>query len=91
MANLPAKEAAEGNDANPSASRSTIVQAAASSVDEKQPHGGEGESAFPEDKRKEALERIDHDWQHDPANPRNWSWGALHVLPISFPLIYCFE
>lgn len=35
-------------------------------------HGGEGESAFPEDKRVEALERYDEDWQHDPDNPRNW-------------------
>ena len=33
---------------------------------------GEGESAIPEDKRTEALERLNHDWQHDPDNPRNW-------------------
>lgn len=35
-------------------------------------NGGEGESALPEDKRIEALERCDEDWQHDPENPRNW-------------------
>ncbi|KAL5508004.1 hypothetical protein ACEPAH_5622 [Sanghuangporus vaninii] len=35
---------------------------------------GEGESAIPEDKRIEALERLDHDWQHDPDNPRNWTF-----------------
>ena len=33
---------------------------------------GEGESAIPDDKRIEALERLNHDWQHDPDNPRNW-------------------
>ena len=33
---------------------------------------GEGESALPEDKRLEALERLDDDWQHDRENPRNW-------------------
>lgn len=33
---------------------------------------GEGESAIPEDKKAEILERFHNDWQHDPANPRNW-------------------
>lgn len=36
--------------------------------------GGEGESAIPDDKREEALERLDHDWQHDHRNPRNWTF-----------------
>ncbi|KZV69849.1 multidrug resistance protein 4 [Peniophora sp. CONT] len=36
-------------------------------------HGGEGESAIPEDKKEEAYENIEDDWQHDPHNPRNWS------------------
>ncbi|EJF56590.1 MFS general substrate transporter [Dichomitus squalens LYAD-421 SS1] len=35
--------------------------------------GGEGLSAFPEDKKEEALENAEDDWAHDPINPRNWS------------------
>ena len=71
---------------NPSSSsRSTIVDdgtepPAASGEKKLEPHlatdsplhGGEGESALPEDKRIELLERLDEDWQHDPDNPRNW-------------------
>ena len=38
-------------------------------------HGGEGESAIPEDKKEEAYENLEDDWQHDPHNPRNWSSG----------------
>lgn len=49
-------------------------------------HGGEGESAIPEDRRFEALERINHDWQHDPANPRNWSfWKKWRCAGIVRP------
>jgi hypothetical protein len=36
-------------------------------------NGGEGESALPEDKKQEALEELEDDWQHDPINPRNWT------------------
>ncbi|KAL6309751.1 multidrug resistance protein 4 [Sparassis latifolia] len=36
---------------------------------------GEGLSAFPEDKKEEALESAEDDWAHDPANPRNWAFG----------------
>ncbi|KAG5650905.1 hypothetical protein H0H81_010579, partial [Sphagnurus paluster] len=36
---------------------------------------GHGESALPEDKVEEAVENIEDDWEHDPANARNWSWG----------------
>ncbi|EPQ59329.1 MFS general substrate transporter [Gloeophyllum trabeum ATCC 11539] len=47
---------------------------------------GEGESAVPEDKKEEALENVEDDWQHDPINPRNWSskkkW--LMVFLVSF-------
>lgn len=39
------------------------------------PHGGEGESALPEDKYTELLERMDKDWEHDVINPRNWTTG----------------
>ena len=49
-------------------------------------HGGEGESAFPEDKQFEDLERLHQDWQHDPANPRNWSfsrkWTCAAVVSL---------
>ena len=38
-------------------------------------HGGEGESAIPEDKYTEALERMDKNWEHDADNPRNWTLG----------------
>ncbi|KAG5349464.1 hypothetical protein C0989_003627 [Termitomyces sp. Mn162] len=36
---------------------------------------GHGESALPEDKVEEALENEEHDWENDPENARNWSWG----------------
>ncbi len=53
-------------------------------------HGGEGESAIPEDRRFEALERINRDWQHDPVNPRNWSfgkkWRCAGIVRSSFDL-----
>lgn len=41
--------------------------------------GGEGESAMPEDKKEEALEALEDDWQHDPINPRNWSQSKKYV------------
>lgn len=41
--------------------------------------GGEGESAIPEDKKQEALEELEEDWQHDPVNPRNWSQGKKYL------------
>ncbi|PPQ86651.1 hypothetical protein CVT25_006835 [Psilocybe cyanescens] len=45
---------------------------------------GHGESALPEDKRGEALENVEDDWENDPANARNWSsrkkWTAVMIL-----------
>ncbi|KAL0960065.1 hypothetical protein HGRIS_011713 [Hohenbuehelia grisea] len=38
-------------------------------------HEGRGESALPEDKKEEALENAEEDWEDDPINPRNWSFG----------------
>ena len=47
---------------------------------------GEGESALPEDKRIEALERIERDWAHDPINPRNWPfWRKWRVAGVVRP------
>lgn len=73
-------------------SRSTIVEqdleANSGAQDEKKKvsprlREGEGESALPEDKRLEALERLDHDWQHDPDNPRNWAfWKKWRMAGI---------
>ena len=73
---------------NASSSRSTVVQPDSNEQDNRlkpdtQLHGGEGESAFPEDKKLEALERLEHDWAHDPANPRNWSfWKKWRMAAI---------
>ncbi|THH12222.1 hypothetical protein EW145_g147 [Phellinidium pouzarii] len=45
---------------------------------------GEGESALPEDKYTEALERLDEDWQHDPENPRNWTfWRKWRMAGVN--------
>lgn len=45
---------------------------------------GRYESALPEDKKEEALERVEDDWADDPINPRNWSdgrkWTAAGVV-----------
>ncbi|KAG5219728.1 multidrug resistance protein [Salix suchowensis] len=38
-------------------------------------HPGHGESALPEDKKEEALENLEEDWEDDPLSPRNWSFG----------------
>ncbi|KAI0832553.1 multidrug resistance protein 4 [Trametes gibbosa] len=52
-------------------------------------HGGEGESAFPEDKKEEALENAEDDWTHDPINPRNWSFRKKWIM-ISIVSLYTF-
>ncbi|KAH9899742.1 multidrug resistance protein 4 [Cubamyces lactineus] len=52
-------------------------------------HGGEGESAFPEDKKEEALENAEEDWAHDPINPRNWSLGKKWTM-VSIVSLYTF-
>lgn len=42
------------------------------------------ESALPEDKVEEAIEDSIDDWEHDPANGRNWGrgkkWGAVAIV-----------
>ncbi len=82
-------------DPSRSPSQSTIAQI--EKRDEKSEkdielHGGEGESAIPEDRRFEALERINRvTWQHDPVNPRNWSfwkkWRCAGIVRSSFGLL----
>ncbi|KAL5527636.1 hypothetical protein ACEPAG_6437 [Sanghuangporus baumii] len=66
-------------DTGIASSRSTIVERdleanMSAKDDELDLRKGEGDSAIPEDKRIEALERLDNDWQHDPDNPRNWAF-----------------
>ncbi|KAH9939879.1 major facilitator superfamily domain-containing protein [Amylocystis lapponica] len=51
--------------------------------------GGEGESAIPEDKNKEPLENEEDDWQHDPQNPRNWTFGRKWRM-IGIVSLYTF-
>ncbi|KAI5119904.1 hypothetical protein M0805_003708 [Coniferiporia weirii] len=70
-----ARKQLQVTEAGVASSRSTIVERDLEKSDVPPAlHKGEGESALPEDKRLEALERIDNDWQHDPDNPRNWSF-----------------
>lgn len=50
---------------------------------------GHGESALPEDKLEEAIENLEDDWENDPQNARNWSfgqkWTAVAIVrPFSF-------
>ncbi|TFK38130.1 multidrug resistance protein 4 [Crucibulum laeve] len=47
---------------------------------------GHGESALPEDKKEEAIENLEDDWENDPENARNWSSGKkwLAVCIVSF-------
>lgn len=56
-------------------------------------HGGEGESAIPEDKKEEAYENAEEDWQHDPRNPRNWSnrkkWTCVGIVRCYSILRHC--
>jgi hypothetical protein len=63
----------DGRDLEANNEKSTVVVDAGQHLDI--PHKGEGESAFPEDKKIEALERLDRDWEHDLDNPRNWTTG----------------
>lgn len=48
---------------------------------------GCGESALPEDKKEEALENLEDDWQNDPENARNWPdsrrWLTISVVCLS--------
>lgn len=48
----------------------------AASQGKEDPLSGHGESALPEDKVQEALENEADDWENDPENARNWSWGS---------------
>ncbi|CAA7264391.1 unnamed protein product [Cyclocybe aegerita] len=45
---------------------------------------GHGESAMPQDKKEEALENLEDDWENDPENARNWSttkrWTAMLIV-----------
>ncbi|KIK56610.1 hypothetical protein GYMLUDRAFT_75996 [Collybiopsis luxurians FD-317 M1] len=47
---------------------------------------GRGESAIPADKKEEALEALQDDWEDDPANARNWSpakkWTAVSIVSL---------
>ncbi|GJE84455.1 MFS general substrate transporter [Phanerochaete sordida] len=46
-------------------------------------HGGEGESAIPEDYKEDVIENREDDWEHDPRNPRNWgSWKKWQMTGI---------
>lgn len=75
-----------------SASHSTV---GAHSQDHADPEKGKvtpdglGESALPEDKREEAIERAEQDWDVDPENPRNWSfgvkWRMAGIVSCAFP------
>ncbi|KAL1944281.1 hypothetical protein VTO73DRAFT_3466 [Trametes versicolor] len=52
-------------------------------------HGGEGLSAFPEDKKEEVLENAEEDWTHDPINPRNWPFRKKWIM-VSIVSLYTF-
>ncbi|KAK7060842.1 hypothetical protein VNI00_000575 [Paramarasmius palmivorus] len=45
---------------------------------------GYGESAIPVDKKEEALENVEDDWENDPENARNWprrkKWVAVSIV-----------
>lgn len=47
---------------------------------------GHGESALPEDKREEAFENLEDDWENDPENARNWTsrrkWTAVAIVSV---------
>ncbi|KAL4251166.1 MFS transporter superfamily protein [Abortiporus biennis] len=49
-------------------------------------HGGEGESAIPEDAKEEIVENAEDDWVHDPRNPRNWplakKWRMVAIVSL---------
>lgn len=48
---------------------------------------GEGESAIPQDTKVEAAQNLEDDWQHDMANPRNWSSGKKWVCSFFKPRV----
>ncbi|KAJ7217316.1 major facilitator superfamily domain-containing protein [Mycena pura] len=62
----------------------TAAPDAAADTDDSQPkatvdHPGRGPSAIPEDKKEELIENKEDDWEDDPENPRNWSFGKKWV------------
>ncbi|KII94683.1 hypothetical protein PLICRDRAFT_33499 [Plicaturopsis crispa FD-325 SS-3] len=50
---------------------------------------GEMQSAIPEDKKEEELENKEDDWEHDPVNPRNWSFGKKWRM-VALVSLYTF-
>ncbi|KAF8068729.1 major facilitator superfamily domain-containing protein [Lyophyllum atratum] len=50
---------------------------------------GHGESALPEDKVEEAVENVEDDWENDPENARNWSFGKKWTA-VSIVSLYTF-
>ena len=50
---------------------------------------GEGPSAIPEDKKEEAFENAEDDWQHDLRNPRNWP-GRKKWVVVGAASFYTF-
>ncbi|EIW82421.1 multidrug resistance protein 4 [Coniophora puteana RWD-64-598 SS2] len=50
---------------------------------------GEGESAIPADKVEEKIEAREEDWEHDPINPRNWSFSKKWIA-VSIVSAYTF-
>jgi len=50
---------------------------------------GHGESAIPDDKVEEALENVEDDWENDPDNARNWSFGRKWTA-VSIVSLYTF-
>ncbi|KAF9073047.1 multidrug resistance protein 4 [Rhodocollybia butyracea] len=47
---------------------------------------GHGESAIPDDKKEEAIENVQDDWEDDEINPRNWSttkkWTSIGIVSL---------
>ncbi|KAG6916740.1 hypothetical protein DXG01_005560 [Tephrocybe rancida] len=50
---------------------------------------GHSESALPEDKIEETLEDEEDDWENDPENARNWSFGRKWTA-VSIVALYTF-
>jgi hypothetical protein len=52
--------------------------------EESLPLPGHGESAIPVDKKEEAVENIEDDWENDPINARNWptkkKWTMVAII-----------
>ncbi|KAG6831201.1 hypothetical protein H0H87_005917 [Tephrocybe sp. NHM501043] len=91
MSQEAAPTLAESSSSSASASAETEKVAPASSKgsNDRPISPGNGESALPEDKIEEVIEDETDDWENDPENARNWTFGRKWTA-VAIVSLYTF-